>query len=81
MVKVYKIYVCRELRERCKNRISQEAIGEYLDRIKMGIEINAVELDEIANKKGRKTIFPEDVIDLFGFVNTSTLAADKEEKE
>jgi len=73
MVKTYKIYVGQELRNQCKNRIKQSAIKEYQDRIITAIEINSQLLDKIAEKNNRKTIFPEDVIEMFSYFDNKTV--------
>lgn len=48
-----------------KFNVSPGAISEYSGRVKDHIEAYAPELCKIADKHGRKTIFDEDVIELF----------------
>jgi len=81
MVKTYKVYICQELRKQCELQVSQKAIKEYMDRVLLGLEINAQRLDEIARSNNRRTIFEEDVIELFGFKSSSTIKHPEEPDE
>jgi len=65
-MKLEVINVGNEMRKDSKLKVSKDAITEYINRIKLGIELNMVELEKIAKENNRKTIQEEDVINLCG---------------
>jgi len=66
------INVGKLIRQQCKFNVSKQAVQEYIDRIKVGIEINIPQIEKIAKNKGKKTVQEDDVLEFFGFVETTT---------
>jgi histone H3/H4 len=61
------------LHEYCKCKISPKAVEEIKGRIIDKLYDNAVLLDDMAVKHGRKTIMEEDAIEVFGIVGRTVI--------
>jgi len=55
------------------SHVSEAAIQEIKDRFEIWFEINTPVLVQIAARKRRKTIFPEDVVEFFSGVDREDL--------
>ena len=55
------------MRDNTKLNMSPKAVQEMISYLEAHLEKAVVRLEEIAKKNKRKTIFPEDVVELFSF--------------
>ena len=59
------------VRKNAPCNVSPDAIKELIGFLEANLETSTIRLCEIAKKNKRKTIFPEDVIELFSFKDNS----------
>jgi histone H3/H4 len=55
------------MRSNTKYNVSPKAVSELISYLEAHLQKTMVRLEEIAKKNKRKTIFPEDVVEIFSF--------------